>query len=208
MVPSFRVMIADDHPIVRHGLQAVLESSPLIELIAVATSFRDVLDQLRHHDPSWITTLVLDLSGMHGSPIAFVETLHRTYPQIALIVFSSLIDFAPELLDRGVHGYISKEELTTHLIDAIMAGRSTPFISPIVQAYLDRATSTERKLTPTELSVLKMLDQGLTTTALADQLGVDPRTAQNYITSLRRKLNCQQRTQLVAWYQQMYGSGS
>jgi DNA-binding NarL/FixJ family response regulator len=63
----------------------------------------------------------------------------------------------------------------------------------------------QHHLAPKELNVLKLLAQGLGTIAIAEQLGIDPRSVQNYITALRRKLGCAERTQLVDWYKRMYG---
>jgi DNA-binding NarL/FixJ family response regulator len=83
-------------------------------------------------------------------------------------------------------------------------------LSPIVADYVaqTRSQRSQYHLAPQELSVLKLLARGLGTYAIAVQLGIDPRSAQNHITTLRRKTNCAERTQLVDWYQRMYGGES
>ena len=61
------------------------------------------------------------------------------------------------------------------------------------------------RLTPKEMTVLKLLARGLGTVAIAEQIGIGPRSVQNHITNLRRKLSCAERTQLLVWYRQRYG---
>jgi DNA-binding NarL/FixJ family response regulator len=195
-----RIVIADDHPIVLAGLCRMLEQVAQLEVVAIARSFAEVLASAQEHV---VDVVILDLGGMHGSPIAVVQQLTREHPQLKVIVFSSTIDLAPELLEAGAMGYVAKEELPSVLVEAITAVReSQQFFSPLVRAYLEQSTRTT--LTPKELISLKLLAQGLTTPEIAAQLQIDPRTVQNYITSMRRKTGCLQRTQLVDWYRRTY----
>lgn len=199
-VERTRILIADDHPIVISGLSVMLEQLAQLEVVAIARSFGEVLASARQHA---IDVVILDLGGMEGSPIAVVQQLTREHPQLKVIVFSSTIDLAPELLEAGALGYVAKEELPSVLVEAITATMaSQQFFSPLVRQYLEQSTRTT--LTPKELVALKLLSQGLTTPEIAAQLQIDPRTVQNYITSMRRKTGCIQRTQLVDWYRRTY----
>ena len=200
-----RVIIADDHPIVREGLQTILGMSPHVHLVGVASSFAEVV-ALLGTVPAHV--LVLDLGGMIGAPLTLVSRVQREYPHVAIVVFSSSVDLAPELLQAGVCGYVVKEELSAQLLTAIHAARAGQrFLSPVVEEYITQTTNgrLQHHLAPKELNVLKLLAQGLGTVAIAEQLGIDPRSAQNYITTLRRKTGCAERTQLVDWYKRMYG---
>ena len=202
---SIRVVIADDHPIVLDGLTMILAAAPAIQLVGVAQSFNEMISLL---DSVSTDLLVLDLGGMGGSPLIFVNRMQRVYPNIRIIVFSSSVDLAPELVQAGVRGYITKEDLSEQLVAAIQAVRSGQrYFSQVVQDYLLQATTLHKQhhISPKELSVLKLLAQGLGTIAIAEQLGIDPRSVQNHITMLRRKLGCAERTQLVDWYHRMYG---
>ena len=202
---SIRVVIADDHPIVLDGLTMILAAASAIQLVGVARSFNEMISLL---DSVSTDLLVLDLGGMGGSPLIFVNRMQRVYPNIRIIVFSSSVDLAPELVQAGVRGYITKEELSEQLVAAIQAVRSGQrYFSQVVQDYLLQATTLHKQhhISPKELSVLKLLAQGLGTIAIAEQLGIDPRSVQNHITTLRRKLGCAERTQLVDWYRRMYG---
>jgi DNA-binding NarL/FixJ family response regulator len=200
-----RVIIADDHPIVREGLDAILGSDRQVHIVGVATNFAEVLALLGAVQAH---VLVLDLGGMAGAPLTLVARVRREYPHVAIVVFSSSVDLAPELLQAGVCGYVVKEELSAQLLTAIHAARAHQrFLSSVVEEYVIQTTNGRRQhhLAPKELNVLKLLAQGLGTSAIAEQLAIDPRSVQNYITTLRRKIGCEERIQLVDWYKRMYG---
>ncbi len=198
------VIIADDHPIVRDGLMATLASTPYLRVVAAAANFQELTTALPTVQAD---ILILDLGGMGSSPLTVIERLTREHPHLAIIVFSSSVDLVPETLRAGAKGYVVKEELSDQLLTAIYAVRAgQTFLSPLAQEYLLRCSvqSSQHRLTPQELSVLKLLAQGLSTTAIADQLGIDPRSVQNYILRLRNKTGCEERIELAAWYQRVY----
>lgn len=201
-----RVVVADDHPIVRRGIEATLAASPLVEADAYVATFSDLLVCLRETPTD---VVVLDLGGMGAAPVSMVTRLLRDYPNIGCVIFSSSVDIAPELLQLGVLGYVVKEELEEHLVDAICAahGRGR-YLSPRVKQYVERSHNvrTEHSLAPQEVNVLRLMASGLGTTAIAHELAIDGRTVQNYITSVRRKTGLFERTQLVNWYLRTYGA--
>jgi two-component system, NarL family, nitrate/nitrite response regulator NarL len=202
---SIRVVIADDHPIVLDGLTTILSATPSIQLVGVARSFSELIALL---DSVSTEILVLDLGGMGGAPLTLVNRMQRVYPDVRIVIFSSSVDLAPELIQAGVRGYITKEDLSEQLVAAIHAVRNGQrYFSQVVQDYLLQATTLHKQhhISPKELSVLKLLAQGLGTNAIAEHLGIDPRSVQNHITTLRRKIGCAERTQLVDWYRRMYG---
>ena len=200
-----RVIIADDHPIVQEGLQAILVADSQIHIVGVAINFTEVRDLL---ETVATDVLVLDLGGMGGAPLTVVTRIQHAYPNVAIVVFSSSIDLAPELLQAGVCGYVITEELSAQLLTAIHAVRAGQrFLSSVVEEYVKQTANRplQYHLAPKELYVLKLLAQGLGTIAIAEQLRIDPRSVQNYISTLRRKIGCNERTQLVDWYKRMYG---
>lgn len=199
-----RVIIADDHQIVRDGIQAILAADTQAQIVGVATSFDDVLALVTRVSAD---VLVLDLRGMGNGPLSLVTKLRHTYPDLAIVIFSSSIELAPELLQAGVHGYVVKDDLSLYLRTAIHAAATDQrFLSPLAQDYVLRTMNQRqpRQLTPQEIHVLRLLAEGLGTVAIAEQIGIDPRSVQNHITTLRRKLGCRERTQLVAWYQRTF----
>lgn len=205
MTPAIRVVVADDHPIIIDGVQNLLAQHPEIGLVGVARSFAAVTEVLDQTVPD---VLVLDVSRMGGSVLNLMNRLQREYAQLGVVIFSSMVDLAPELLDAGARGYVTKDELSRELVRAIkVVATGERFVSPVVAKFLEQARQ-QTSLSPKELIALKLLAQGMGTVQIAEQMGVNPHTAQNYITSMRRKTGCMERTQLVEWYHRTYGNAS
>lgn len=201
---TIQVIIADDHPVIHHGIEGILFADRRFAIVGTATSFAALLDQL---DQNPAHVVILDLNEMGAGPLVMVRTLRERYPQTELLVFSSSIALAPELLAAGVRGYVVKEELLTHLpaaIQAVAAGQV--YLSPLVQEHQERASYLQQQvsLLPQELRVLKLVAEGMKTREIADNLNIDPRTAQNYITNLYQKTGCETRAQLAIWYRQRF----
>lgn len=196
-----RILIGDDHPIVREALCSLLARSEQFIVVATARSFPEVVAVARRHPAD---VLILDLGNMDGSPLAVIQCLQHDCPELKVIIFSSTIDLAPELFDAGAAGYVAKEELPSVLVEAITAvAAGQLFRSPFVAEYLAQS-SKETSLTAKEALSLKLLAQGLTTQEIAAYMRIDPRSVQNYITSVLRKTGCKQRTQLIDWYRRTY----
>jgi two-component system NarL family response regulator len=201
---SIRVVLADDHPVVLDGLQNQIANVPHMKTVGTARSFDEALGVLAQ---TVADVLVLDLLGMGGSPIAMVSGLQHSHPHLKAIVFSSSIDMAPELLQAGARGYLTKEEMPNDMVDAIVTVHGGGvFLSRNVRSYLDQ-TARVSELTPQELLVLKLNAQGLGTSEIAEQMSLDPRTINNYFSLIRRKTGCVQRVQMADWYRRIYGSG-
>jgi two-component system, NarL family, invasion response regulator UvrY len=208
MSEPIRVMIADDHHIVREGLQATLRSSPQVQIVGVATTFAEVREQLASIPTD---VLVLDLGGMGDAPLTLVSYVLRAYPHVAIVVFSSSVNLAPELVQAGVAGYVVKEDLLDHLVTAIhTAAAGKHYLSPAVAEYVMKATNQRmhHHLTPRELTVIALVAQGLNTLEIAQQLGIEPRGVQNHVSNCLQKTGCRQRLELVPWYLQRYGRSS
>lgn len=205
---TIQVIIGDDHPVIHHGIEGILFADRRIAVIGTATTFAALLDELAAK-PAHV--VILDLNQMGTGPLSMVRTLREQFPQTQLLVFSSSIALAPELLAAGVQGYVVKEELLTHLpaaIQAVAAGQM--YLSPLVQEHQERAGHLQRQiaLLPQEIRVLTLVAEGMKTRDIADNLHIDPRTAQNYITRLYQKTGCETRAQLVIWYRQRFGGAA
>jgi DNA-binding NarL/FixJ family response regulator len=195
-----RVVIADDHPMIIQGIRAGFLYHSHIQVVGSTKTFLELFEFLA---ATVVDVVILDLVGMKSSPLITVERLRRLYPQLGIVVFSSTFELAPELLEHGVHGYISKEDRTDQLPLAIeAASRGERILSPEVRTYLQQilALQSRERLANKELSVLKLLAQGMSTVEIADEMGIDPRSVQNYVTALRRKTGCSTRNALAEWY--------
>lgn len=198
-----RVLIADDHEVLRTGLETTLRKDHRIEVVAAVACFQDVVQTLA---AVTVDVIVLDMGGMGSSPIIMADWLRRSYAHIGVVVFSSSVDMVIEVLRAGAKGYVVKGETSDQLLSAIhavYAGQT--FLSPIAEGYRARSTarSAHHHLTPQELHVLKLHAHGLSTKEIADHLAIDQRTVYLHLTHVREKTGCS-RTQLVNWYHQVF----
>lgn len=207
--PTIRVAVADDHPVVREALLLLLQKAPYLEVVATYKNFHTILPE---YPVAGADVLVLDLMGMGFGPITMLRELHRMAPAFPVVVFSSIVDLAPEVLAEGTLGYVSKTEMVEHLVLAIKAARAgTTYVSPIIQDYLDRVRGKDAlyKITPREIEATKLLAAGYRTPQIADLMGIEGRVVQNYITSMLKKTGTRDRLELVEWYHRCYvGAGN
>ena len=194
-----RVLIAGDRPLIRLGLEAVVAQQPTIACrgsIAAAA-------MVEHLIAEPVQVLVLDLDDCTVPALPLIDQLRRD-TTVTIVVCTDAVGLAPELIRAGVRGILTLAEAPEQLHSAIQAAQATqPYLSPTAT----RAIDTERApLTQSEIRVVALLAQGLGTVQIAHQMGINPRSAQNYLTTLRRKLGCAERVQLVRWYRQN-GSG-
>jgi DNA-binding NarL/FixJ family response regulator len=199
---TIRVIIADDHPVTHQGIEGFLFANRTILVVAIATSFATLLDKLAVTPAD---VVILDLNNMGAGPLVMVRELRQRFPQTQLLIFSSSINLASELIAAGALGYVVKEELLIHLPAAIQAvAMGQAYHSPLVVEHLERTSNRNATLLPQELRVLKLVAEGMKTQEIAANLNIDPRTAQNYITTLYQKTGCENRPQLMLLYRQRY----
>lgn len=197
-----RVMIADDHPTMRQGLQILLAEVPRIEVVGVVRSFCEVDERLRRVSAD---VLILDVLGMGGSSLATVSGLRRNYPTLKVIVFSSTVGLAPELIRAGAHGYMTKEEMFDDLVQAIIevhAGGT--FYSENVREYVER-TRRRHDFTDREHLLLRMNERGKSTLEMVEYTGLSRGTIDNYFSRLYEKTGTTDRASLSRWYRDEYG---
>ncbi|NJO83971.1 MAG: response regulator transcription factor [Blastochloris sp.] len=202
--PPIRVIIGEDHPFARQGLEMLLSADPYITIIGTSDSF---VALLKHPGLTDCEVLLLDVGGMGDGPMVMVSQLLRAAPQLRIVIFATSVDMAPELLNVGAIGYVAKDDPVEYLITAIRAAKAGQrAVSPIVQRYLDQNTGRRKRfrITPREEVVLKLLAQGLRTPEVAEHMSIDLGTTQNHVTAMLRKTGCKDRMQLVIWYLRVY----
>jgi len=189
-----RVLLADDHELVRAGVRKVLENSPGIEVVGEASSGDETLKKLAELDPD---VLLLDLNMPGGDGF---EVLRRARDEAggARIVVLSLhvqAEYVSRAVRDGADGYLSKDLAVAELPDAIasvMAGK--PWYSAAVQEVLARVVRTGgtrplEKLTPREREVLVGIARGLTSKEIGAQFNISSRTVETHRAALMRKLD-------------------
>ncbi len=197
-----RVLIADDHPVMRNGLAAVLGSVGDMEIVAVASDGREAVKEAVLTKPH-VALIDLQMPNLDG--FAALREINRLVPGTALCVLTMFDDddslFAA--MKAGAQGYLLKgaeQEDITRAVRAVHAGEAV-FGPGVAQRILQQLTAPARpargfpELTDREYEVLDLLAGGLTTRAIADRLGIAPKTVSNLVSNTLGKLRLADRAQ-------------
>ena len=200
-----RILIVDDHPIVRAGLRRIAEDDRGIVVTAEAPSGDDALIALRQHVAD---VVLLDVS-MPGSP--FMETLRRlreSHPTVRILVLSAHPEdqWAVRALRGGASGYLTKDHSPEQLLDAIRrVHRGGRYVSPTLAERLaaqlgqDFVGAPHEQLSDREFDVLRGLGMGRTVKEVAEALGLSPKTVSTYRTRLMEKMGFATNADLVRY---------
>ena len=200
------VVIIDDHPIVRAGMRAILDSAGDIDILGEGVNGADALRLVNEHDPD---VLALDVSLPDMNGVAVTRTLRQQGARTAILILTVHND--PQtifgLLESGAVGYVLKDEALETLVNAVRsAARGETWLSPAVAGQVVRravagsasdATEALSALTPREVEVLRLIARGLDNTAIAQELCLTKRTVQNHISNIYGKLGVASRAEAV-----------
>ncbi len=199
-----RVMIVDDQEVVREGMRAILGTVPGIEVVGVAANGAEAVEAVGTLNPD-VVLMDLNMPIMNG--VAATRALGATRPDIKVLVLTTYDadDWVLDAVRAGASGYMLKDATRERLIAAIKgtaAGEThlDPGIAGNVMAHAagaDRppASKIGADLTQRELDVLRLLGNGLTNAAIADQLFLSEGTVRNYVSTILTKLQVEDRTQ-------------
>ena len=200
-----RVLIVDDHAVVRSGLKLVLDADDGIEPVGEAGTARDAIFEARSHKPDEIQLDVVmpDLSGLE-----IIPTLLHENPDTKILMLSMQDDprYVREAFDAGASGYVLKEAADSEVVAAVreVAGGGR-YVDPELGARLVAAESAERKraeedpLSDREGEVLRLLALGHTNQEIAKQLYISVRTAETHRAHIMQKLRLSSRAELVRY---------
>jgi RNA polymerase sigma factor (sigma-70 family) len=202
------IMLADDHQIVRQGLQAMLEAEPDMKVIGGVADGLAVSDSVEQLRPD---VLILDLMmpGLNGLDVT--RLVRQRSPKVRVIILSMHANeaYVIQALRNGASGYVLKDASTDTLVEAIrdvMAGKrylSPPFSDIVIEAYLQKSskavTDPYETLTAREREVLLLAAEGFSNNEIADRLSISPRTVEVHRSRIMEKLNLKNHTALVKY---------
>jgi DNA-binding NarL/FixJ family response regulator len=200
-----KLLIADDHGIVRGGLRLLLDRQPDMEVIAEACDGVEAVQLALRTRPD---ICVLDVSMPRMSGLQATVEIRTHAPQIAVLVLSMYDDerYLFEALQAGAAGYILKQEADTVLVDAVRAvARGEPFMTNAAEQSLlrewmtDDSTGPVEPLTLRERQVLKLIAEAFTNKAIGETLHVSEKTVESHRANLMRKLEMRDRVELVRY---------
>lgn len=197
-----RILIADDHPIVRDGLSAVLSTQPDFAVVGEAASGVQVLQQVAQLQPD---ILLLDLEMPQGDGVATLQQLTQSGATVRVIIFTAFDtdDRIVEAVRAGAKGYLLKGAPRAELFNALRVvhgGGSLlqPIIASKLIGRLSQPTHTPETLTPREREVLGLIAQGLPNKEIAERLVITERTVKFHASAILGKLGATNRTEAVA----------
>lgn len=206
MTEVVRVLVVDDHEVVRRGLEQVLASATDMELVAAAASGEEAIDLVSAHLPD-VVLMDLSMPGIGGIE-ATRQVIHRAGEIGHRVQVIALTTFAEQrtvlaALRAGATGYLLKHASPDHLIAAIRSAHAGEVpLDPIAgRALLDAEWERDRTphLTTRESEVLDLVALGLANKQIASRLGIRERTVKAHLTSIFQALGVQDRTQAALW---------
>lgn len=198
---TIRVVLADDHALVRRALRLLLDCEDDVAVIAEAS---DLTSALRHVDGHQPHVLVLDLGMSDGSSSEAIRRLRERAPetQIVIVTMEENPMFAQRALGAGAIGFVLKDRADEELAEAIrLAARGEQYVSPRLARPLEEMhrTVAEDKLSVREVEVLRLIALGHTSVEIARKLHLSPRTVETHRARIHRKLALTTRADLVAY---------
>ncbi len=202
---SVRVIIADDHPIVRAGIVSMLEKESDIFIISETGDGKKIDDLVADTTPD---VLVLDVNMPNLDPIETTQRLTNQYPKMHILVLTAYDDdaYVTGLLSVGAMGYLLKEEALDTLVDAIRAvaqGKSwlsQRIAGKLAQKAIKPASESKTEiLTSREKEVLRLLALGLSNTQIGEKLFITKRTVQNHVSNIYRKTRLETRPEAILY---------
>jgi len=205
-----KVIIVDDHPIVRAGMRSVLDTDPEINVIAEGSVGADALTLVPEKKPD-VLVLDVNLPDMNGLEVTRELKKGDVESEILILTAHEDSQMIFSLLESGAIGYVLKDEALETLGRAVhAAAKGESWLSPAVASkVVQRAVSggqekvevsqVESPLTPREMEILQLLARGLDNAAIAEQLVITKRTAQNHISNIYGKLGVDSRTEAMLY---------
>lgn len=199
------ILVVDDHPIVRLGIRQMLAAERDLEVCGEADSVDAAKQALANVPPDLV---IIDLSLAEGTGLELIREIRKSVPTLPMLVLSMHDEalFAERVLRAGARGYITKRQAITGLVAAIrqvLAGRI--YVSEgMAQSVLERLGHDSAapdnplaNLTDRELEVFDMIGRGLSTNAIAEQMGISIKTIETYRSNIKTKLNLKDATELI-----------
>ena len=197
-----RILLVDDHPVVREGVAAILSDEPDFEVVGEAESAADTLRKVALLHPD---VVVLDLRLPDSEDAEACTTLIRRHPGLKILVLTTLADEGTMLatLGAGARGFLLRTQPAEELVEAVRRAGAGEMLIPAVRlaamlADSDRGAQLFDQLTGREREVLRLLAAGLENKAIAARMGIGYVTVRSHVRNLSSKLDARSRLEVVA----------
>jgi len=212
-VPArIRIVLADDHTLLRQGIRLLLETQSEMLVVGEATNGREAIEAVRRLQPDIV---LMDISMPELNGLEATRIIKRELPrtQVVILTMHETDEYLAQILQAGATGYVLKQAADHDLIEAVkIASRGDIYLYPkianrLVSDYLKRLEAgapdphdaAYDSLTQREREILKLIAQGNTNKTIAESLSLSPKTVENHRYSLMNKLNAHDRGELVKY---------
>jgi DNA-binding NarL/FixJ family response regulator len=201
---SVKLLVADDHEVVRNGVRSLLEAQPGWQVMAEASNGREAVEKAKRLKPD-VAVLDIGMPSLNGLEAA--RQMLRNDPRIKVVILTmhESENLIREVLKVGARGYVSKTDAIRDLVTAINAVRSgltffTAKVDEIVlEGYLDKTEAAESRLTPRQREIIQLLAEGRSNKEIAVTLGLSIKTAETHRANIMRRLNCHSISEIVRY---------
>ena len=199
---KIRIVIADDHNMLRSGLRTFLETYDDLELLAEASDGEEAIWFCREYQPD---VVLIDFKMPHVDGISAIQQVKKEFPGIQFIVLTSFVDeeIVQAALEAGALGYLLKDAGANDLYNAIKRAREgKTMLSPEATHVLIQATTRPPQighdLTDREIEILRLLVTGMSNSEIGEQLFISRSTVKNHVSNIFAKLQADSRTEAAA----------
>lgn len=205
MADRIRVIVADDHPLIRTGVRLSLSAEADIEVVGEAASGDEAIASCKQFEPDIV---LLDLSMPGPGPEALLKTFQDDCPTMKIIVLSAFDDDAHvrNLINAGIAGYVLKDEASEMIVDAIRTVKkgATWFSRSVMQSFMSAPATTPEsspltELTAREQEILMEIARGQSNAQIALSLHLAEQTVRNYTSRIYEKLGISSRAEAIIW---------
>ncbi|HKZ69260.1 MAG TPA: response regulator transcription factor [Anaerolineales bacterium] len=206
MTQPIRVLLADDHAVVRQGIRQFLETSPNITIVAEASDGLDAVNLIRLHKPD---VAVVDIQMPGQSGVEVTRTIRAERLPVGVLILTAFDDppYVKAVLQAGANGYVLKTADASEIVEAVQAvseGQSVldraiarKLMSQLSEPERPRSDTTVEALTERELDVLRLAAKGYTNKAIGAELSISDRTVQGHLAKIYAKMGAASRTEAV-----------
>ena len=196
---KIKIIIADDHPMMRSGVKSVLLKDQQIEILAEANDGKEAYDFILKFNPD-VALIDVEMPKMNGLEIARQINSEKINTKIIFLTMYKDEDMFNEAMDAGAFGYVLKENAVEDVLESVkIVSEGKHYISPMISGYLvsrlnrqndlTSKTPSINDLTKSERTILKFISQDKTSQQIADKLHISHKTVENHRNNISKKLN-------------------